>query len=190
MIKSRASVELKNRDPFSEIAKRSISEIIEHERVMRESCAGTERIIRRFTRFCGSVRFIIVHAAWFGIWITLNTVPPARLHWDPAPFTFLTFLVSLEAIFLSTFILVTENREAAVAERRMHLDLQINLLAERESTRILVLLSGIAEHLGVQVKEDAESKALAEKTDPASLLHHIDACLKEGTPKSRNTAGV
>jgi uncharacterized membrane protein len=166
----------------SDVARHSISEIIENERVMREDCERAERIIQRVTRLSGSVHFIAIHAIWFALWIILNTALPARLRWDPFPFTFLTLVVSLEAIFLSTFILVTENREAAVAERRMHLDLQINLLAEQENTRMLVLVNRIAEHLGVPLSEDAETKALAKKTEPGRILDQIDQCLKKSGP--------
>ncbi len=162
----------------SDVAGHNISEILENERRVRENCDKSERIIQQVTRFSGSVPFIAVHGSWFALWILLNTALPARLHWDPFPFTFLTFVVSLEAIFLSTFILVTENREAAVAERRMHLDLQINLLAEQENTRMLVLMNRIAEHLGVPPPEDAETRALAEKTEPGRILDQIDQGLK------------
>lgn len=149
---------------------------------MRENCDPAERLILRVTRFSGSIPFITLHAAWFGLWICLNLMLPSRLRWDPFPFTFLTLVVSLEAIFLSTFILVTENREAAVAERRMHLDLQINLMAEQESTRMFALLRKIAENLGVHPPQDPDSKALAEETQPAKILDLIDECLKENEP--------
>jgi len=80
------------------------------------------------------MRFVYIHLIWFGTWIAWN-VPwvPTAWQFDPYPFTFFTFVVPLEAIFLSTFILIRENHEELLARRRNHLDLQINLLSEQET---------------------------------------------------------
>ena len=72
-----------------------------------------------------------------------------NLAFDPFPYTFLTLVVSLEAIFLSIFILISQNQETQLTERRKHLDLQINLLAEQENTKMLQLLIAISEKVGV-----------------------------------------
>ena len=82
--------------------------------------------------FCGSMTFVWIHVGWFGGWIVINAA--TRFQFDPFPFTFLTLVVSLEAIFLSTFILISQNQETRMTERRNHLDLQINMLAEKEDT--------------------------------------------------------
>jgi uncharacterized membrane protein len=79
--------------------------------------------------------FIAIHIVWFTVWISLNLGRIDGIHaFDPYPFTFLTMVVSLEAIFLSIFVLISQNRMAHQADRRAHLDLQINLLAEQENT--------------------------------------------------------
>src|SRR5436190_16695636 len=91
---------------------------------------------------------------------------------DPYPFTFLTFIVSLEAIFLSTFILISQNHETRLTERRNHLDLQINMLAEQENTKILELLQLIADRMGIRV-DDPETEALAEPVEPERLVEQI-----------------
>ena len=84
---------------------------------------------------------------WFGSWIIFNDF--TSLAFDPFPYTFLTLVVSLEAIFLSTFILISQNHDTQLSERRNHLDLQINLLAEQENTKMLELLQAIASKVGV-----------------------------------------
>ncbi|MEX0750641.1 MAG: DUF1003 domain-containing protein, partial [Dehalococcoidia bacterium] len=85
------------------------------------------------TAFGGSMLFIGLHAIWFTVWMALNA-PGAPFRFDAFPFGFLTMIVSLEAIFLSTFVLVSQNRQAAAADRRARVDLQINVIAERELT--------------------------------------------------------
>lgn len=82
----------------------------------------------------------------FGIWVVINALPGVS-HFDPFPFTFLTLVVSLEAIFLSSFILISQNLETRVSERRNNLDLQINLLTEQENTKMLKLLERIAQKM-------------------------------------------
>ena len=106
-----------------------------------------DRLSDRVSDFAGSTSFLLIHVAWFAGWITLNSV--ARNALDPYPFTFLTFLVSLEAIFLTSFVLISQNHLEAQAHRRAALDLQINLLAEREMTSVLRTVSVIAAHLGL-----------------------------------------
>ena len=129
-----------------------------------------ERIAEAITRFCGSMTFVYVHVVWFSGWIVLNSVFDL---FDPFPFTFLTLVVSLEAIFLSTFILITQNQETRLTERRNHLDLQINMLAEQESTKTLELVQMIAERLGLDCDNDPTTKALLEPVDPDQIVQQI-----------------
>ena len=89
---------------------------------------------------------------------------------DPYPFTFLTLMVSLEAIFLAIFVLASQNRMTRMSEQRAHLDFQINMLAEQENTKILALLQAIAHSLGLEGKaRDAKVEQLVEETDPDAL---------------------
>jgi uncharacterized membrane protein len=131
-----------------------------------------ERVAAGIAGFCGSITFVYIHVAWFAAWILLNTLSE-RFQFDPYPFTFLTLVVSLEAIFLSTFILISQNHETRLTERRNHLDLQINLLAEQESTKTLELLQLVAEKLGIDCSDDAATEALLTPTDPEELLKEI-----------------
>jgi uncharacterized membrane protein len=118
--------------------------------------------------------FVWVHVIWFGGWIVINLLP--RLpHVDPFPFTFLTLVVSLEAIFLSTFILISQNHDTKISERRNHLDLQINLLSEQENTKMITMLQAIAAKVGAEVNEDPHLQALSEQTEPEKLVRQIEA---------------
>src|SRR3954465_12156008 len=119
------------------------------------------------------MRFVYIHLIWFGTWIAWNVpwVPTAR-QFDPYPFTFLTFLVSLEAIFLSTFILISQNHEEMLARRRNHLDLQINLLSEQENSQILKMLMSIEARL--KIRPDPDAKGLEQATRPEDMVAQIE----------------
>ncbi len=154
----------------------NIVEIARIEKVQRRNRTIGERISEVIARFCGSITFVWIHIAWFGTWILLNSV--LGLRFDPFPFTFLTLVVSLEAIFLSTFILIAQNQETRMTERRNQLDLQINLLAEKENTKMIELLAAIATKVGVPVDDDS-LRALKEPTDAKKVVREI-ARLIEG----------
>lgn len=163
-----------------QVTERNIEAILRSEKQAKARETLGDVIAHGITRFCGSMTFVWVHLVWFGVWSVLNLTLPPGWRWDPLPFPFLTLIVSLEAIFLSTFILITENREGAIAARRAQLDLQINLLAEQENTKMLLLLERIASRLGVEPGSDAEMRALEENTHPEKVLEQIDRL--EGKP--------
>jgi uncharacterized membrane protein len=143
---------------------------------------GADRAAAAIARFCGSMTFVWLHVAVFGFWIGYNTLPWFRA-FDPFPFIFLTLIVSLEAIFLSTFILMSQNYDMRVSERRNQLDLQINLLAEQENTKILQILELIAKKVGAHVEDDPQVRALEEATRPESLVRQIEAAYDESADK-------
>ena len=149
---------------------RSISDL---ETAVRSHESMSDRIASHISGFCGSMVFVWVHIVFFTGWILLNSVLLPKA-FDPFPFTFLTFVVSLEAIFLSTFILIAENRQEQVNERRSKLDLQINLLAEQESTKTLQILEAIARKLEVDVSSDPTVQNLKEAVDPKRLARKIE----------------
>ena len=135
-----------------------------HERTLATKLADT------IAAFCGSWLFVILHALWFGAWIVFRV--------EEFPFGLLTMIVSLEAIFLSTIIMISQNRQNKVAERRNHLDLQINLLAEQESTEALRLLRKIALKQGIQIG-DIDESALEEETKPDKIISEIEARVEQ-----------
>jgi uncharacterized membrane protein len=147
----------------------------------------TDRIAEFVARFCGSITFVWIHAALFTAWLAWNVVPGLP-HFDPYPFTFLTLCVSLEAIFLSSFILIAQNYEMRISERRSQLDLQINLLAEQENTKMLQLLDRMAKKMGLYEEDDPEIAALEQATRPDMLGRQIDEALRQkagGKPKHK-----
>jgi uncharacterized membrane protein len=147
----------------------NISEIVGLEDAQRRKRTVAEQLSEVIAGFCGSMTFVYVHIAWFGFWIVFNDF--GSVAFDPYPYTFLTLVVSLEAIFLSTFILISQNHDTQLSERRNDLDLQINLLAEQENTKMLELLQAIAEKVGVN--SDPEIDVLLEPIDPKKLVKQI-----------------
>src|SRR4051812_6898530 len=137
-----------------------------------------DRAAELVARFCGSITFVWIHAALFAAWIAWNLIPGLP-HFDAYPFTFLTLVVSLEAIFLSSFILISQNYEMRVTERRSQLDLQINLLAEQENTKILQLLDRMAKKMGLYEEDDPEIAVLEQATRPETLAKQIEDVLSE-----------
>jgi len=135
--------------------------------------------------FCGSITFVWIHVAIFAVWIAFNALPGFP-HFDPYPFTFLTLCVSLEAIFLSAFILISQNYEMRISDRRNQLDLQINLLAEQENTKMLQLLEAIAQKVGCGMKDDPEIRALEEATRPETLARQIEEAYRADAAAEKN----
>lgn len=157
---------------LSLLTSRNIEAIAELEKAAHAKRHKADIIADAISEFVGSMLFIYIHVLWFGAWIVLNTVLPKSWHFDPYPFTFLTFVVSLEAIFLSTFILISQNHEELLARRRNHLDLQINLLSEQENSQILKMLSNIESKLGIPA--DAKERMLEEDIEPDKLASQIE----------------
>ena len=161
----------------------NIQTIAELEAKTSSKRSGLDCLSDRVSNFAGSSSFLLIHVAWFSGWIIMNTT--ARRPVDPYPFTFLTFLVSLEAIFLTSFVLISQNHLEAQARRRAALDLQINLLAEREMTSVLRRVSAIAAHLGVSDDgADEEMKELIEQTDVAAVAQIVESVSPQSAPKS------
>jgi len=110
----------------------------------------SERAARHITAFTGSMGFVAIHVGIVGGWIAVNRGWTPLMRFDPS-FVILASAASVEAIFLSTFVLISQNRMAALADRRADLDLHISLLTEHELTRLAELLHRVAERLGVPV---------------------------------------
>jgi uncharacterized membrane protein len=126
------------------------------------------------TAFSGRMVFVYVHIIWFGVWIILNTGLVGIIPFDPFPYGLLTMVVSLEAIFLSTFVLISQNRLSDEAERRADLNLHISLLAEHELTRVLQMLDAIQEKMGIENHAESELADLEMDTKPEDVLAEIE----------------
>jgi uncharacterized membrane protein len=156
-----------------DVVQQNINTIIQLDQAARAQRPLPARVVDAVTAFCGSLAFVWVHALWFGLWIGTNLLRGSA-GFDPYPFPLLTLLVSLEAIFLSTFILISQNRDLYLSERRNQLDLQINLLTEQENTKMLTLLKQIADKVGVDVGQDPTVEVLEQATQPEKLVEQIE----------------
>ena len=156
------------------VVHKNIGSILEMRRAEERKKRPQEKFGDMLTKFFGSMMFVYVHVLWFGSWIALNTGMLGTEAFDPFPFSFLTLVVSLEAIFLSTFVLISQNHAGRMAEKRAELDLQINMLAEHEITRLLHLLDAVADHLGVHVEEKPEVEELKKDVGAEEVLNELE----------------
>jgi uncharacterized membrane protein len=124
-----------------------------------------ERVADRLNAAASSTAFLVVHALWFTIWILWNTGTLGFRPFDPFPFGLLTMVVSLEAIFLTIFVLMAQKRESAIAELREEMSLQVGLRLEEEVTKTLQLVAGLYTRLGHKVAEDEELHEMLQPLD-------------------------
>ncbi len=163
-----------------ELTQRNIDTIIALESATKAERTYTEHFAETVTRFCGSIRFIWVHLIWIGGWSVWNVLPKLKpWRFDAFPFFFLCFILAVEAICLASFILMNQRLEAKVSERRNHLDLQINLLSEQENTKMLQMLSQIAEVVGASIHSDPDIKVMQEAARPDKMLQQIDKTIAQ-----------
>jgi uncharacterized membrane protein len=134
-----------DRDPLV----RNVAAVAQLEQSERLRRTPVECAIERIATWAGRPSFAILHLAWFAVWIGFNVWSPRPF--DPYPFTFLTLVVSLEAIVLTSFVLAAQDRMTREADRRAKLDLQIDMLAEQELTAILRGIGALAHHSGVDL---------------------------------------
>ena len=127
------------------------------------------------TEFFGSTWFFVANAVVFVLWLVINMgFFPGIEPFDPFPFNFLTMTVSLEAIFLSVIVLMSQNKASKVADLREEMDFEINLRAEAEITRILNMVDEIHDHLGLNPVDDAELTFMKQKTDILEIKREIE----------------
>jgi uncharacterized membrane protein len=133
----------------------------------------SDRVAAQITCFAGSMRFVFLHLAFFGAWIAINlgAVPGVR-PFDPS-FVVLAMEASVEAIFLSTFVLISQNRQAAQADRRADLDLHISLLTEHELSKLTELVARIAHKVGVDA-DNPDLDEIREDVEPGKVLDALE----------------
>lgn len=180
----------------SEIVRKNTAAIAEMQRKVTEARTVGGRIADGITDFTGSMVFVYVHVVWFAVWILLNVGLihiPRISEFDPFPFQLLTMVVSLEAIFLSTFVLISQNRLACASEKRAELDLQVNLLAEQKATKVLEMLDQITEQLDqvgtrFNFKPDPEVKALKVSPEPQEVLQVIEETVEDSRKETKKVS--
>ena len=148
----------------------NVNSVLSDELKTRAKLPRLHRAVALIASYCGTIPFLAGNIGFFVLWIALNQTV---WQFDPFPHTRLMFTVSLEAVVLSILVLIGQNMATAESERRHHLDLQINLLNEREMTALLRLTGEVAMTVGVAERALAEVREFAHDTDPASVLKQI-----------------
>ena len=170
-------------------AARNIEAIAALEREALHDRSRLDRFTDRVTAAAGSPLFIVGHAVWFSGWIAVNVL--RERPFDPYPFGLLMLIVSLEAIFLSAAVLMTQNRMQRQADKRAHLDLQVNLLAEQELTSMLKMLTAICQRLAVTADgRDAVIDQLTKDTDIHTIAAALDSKLAAPLTETETEAKI
>lgn len=151
----------------------NIRSIADLESQLLSSRSALDRAADAIGTFTGSFAFVLVHAVWFLVWFAWNTHLLHYKPFDPYPFILLAMVVSVEGVLLSTFVLMKQNRMQQRSDLRHQLDLQINLLTEKEMTKALQLLQRVARRLDVDAEGDAELDEMAQTTSVDSLGQRI-----------------
>jgi len=156
--------------------------------------SAMEILADRLIGIASATPFLVIHAVLFVLWIVWNTPGMPLPRFDPYPYGMLTTIVSLEAIFLSIFVLMTQSRESKIGELREELTLQVNLRIEEEVTKTLHLVAGLYSRLGLQLAEDPELKSMLEPLDPKrieeDLAEQIHASIPQFTFKKKKPVGT
>jgi uncharacterized membrane protein len=168
---------------LSEALKGNIAALNARRRSEEQKASVQEKIAEAITRFTGSLRFVYLHLLLFGAWVAVNLrliagIPP----FDPT-FVILATWASVEAIFLSTFVLISQNRAAAAADKRADLDLQISLLAEHEITKLVQLNLELAQHLGLRKADDPVIEDITRDVAPEAVLDEIEQQDRRSDPQ-------
>jgi uncharacterized membrane protein len=154
------------------VVERNIQALLARRMQDEQRLGWQDRLADRITRFTGSMRFVYLHILLYGAWIVLNLGWLPIKPFDPT-FVILAMEASVEAIFLSTFILISQNRMTAQAAARADLDLQISLLAEHEITRLIAMVTEIGNRMGVDSAKNPELDELARDVAPEQVLDTI-----------------
>jgi uncharacterized membrane protein len=167
------------RERTSPIIQRNIRAVAELAAEQQKARSMEDQFAMTVSRFAGSMNFVYVHAIVFGLWTV------ASLGWIPGIHDFdkglvaLNTIATLEAIFLATFVLIAQNRMAANEEIRNHLDVQVSLLAEDETTHILRLVAAIGEKMGIAEAQDPEIKQLIRNVEAQEIIDQIEVEIDE-----------
>jgi len=159
---------------LSSVLERNIRTLTERRERAKQEASTQDRVADAITRFAGSMTFVYLHLVVFGTWAAVNSgLLPILPKWDES-FVILGTSASVEAIFLSTFVLISQNRMAAAADKRADLDVQISLLSEHEITKVVALTSAIAEKLGIEGASDPHLDELKQDVAPDAVLDELE----------------
>jgi uncharacterized membrane protein len=175
MSDTRVTVEPRDAEALAAPLGRNIEALRRRREQEAASATWQDRLSDRITGFTGSMTFVFLHLALFGFWVVANLgwIPSVE-PWDDS-FVVLAMIASVEAIFLSTFVLITQNRMAKAADQRDDLDLQTNLLAEHEVTRLIEMVAAITDHLGIGEAKPDDLDDLKRDIAPERVMDAIEA---------------
>ena len=170
---------------MASVVSRNIEALVERRQAEERNKGLQERVSDAITSFTGSMPFVYFHLVMVSLWILINLgwlpiLPP----FDPT-LVILAMVASVEAIFLSTFVLISQNRMQATADRRAELNLHIDLLAEHEITKIITLLTAIGEKLGVEESLNPELEELSKDVKPEKVLERMNEVEQESSEKEK-----
>lgn len=159
---------------MARVVARNIQALLERRQQENQRKGRQDRLADAITRFTGSMTFVYLHLGVFGLWIVINLGwLPVVERFDPS-FVVLAMVASVEAIFLSTFVLISQNRMTALADKRADLDLQVSLLAEHEITHLIQLVTAMARRMGLEESRNPELAELARDVAPEKVLDEIE----------------
>lgn len=159
---------------MTSVVERNIRALLARRQQEEQSLGWQDKLADAITRFCGSMKFVYLHLLLYGSWIAINLGwIPLIPRFDPT-FVVLAMEASVEAIFLSTFILITQNRMSIQAAKRADLDLQVSLLAEHEITRLITMVQEIGQRMGIESAKDPELEELAKDVAPEHVLETME----------------
>lgn len=164
---------------MAHVVERNIRALLERKQETADARQTQEKVADAITRFAGSMAYVYIHLAVYGLWVLWNLGWLGLKPFDPS-FVVLAMIASVEAIFLSTFVLISQNRMSVQADKRAELDLQVSLLAEHEITELIKMVRAIGEKLEVPESRNPEIDELAKNVAPEKVLdtmekheHHI-----------------
>ncbi len=163
-----------------ESARRNIETVVRLEQDAMKNRSLGERVSDLFTGFMGTMSFVVFHLLLFGFWVVVNVGWTPLKPFDPFPFGILTLIVSAEGVLLAIFVLVSQNRMSRQANERAHLNLQIDMLSEQETTKLLQKVQSLVDHFGLEPEAgDGEARRLSQETQVEALVHEIRNSLPE-----------
>jgi uncharacterized membrane protein len=172
---------------MAQVVERNIKALLQRQQAEDKRRSWQDRIADAVTNFTGSMAFVFIHLALFGLWIAWNLGWLGLKPFDPS-FVVLAMFASVEAIFLSTFVLISQNRMAALADKRADLDLQVSLLSEHEITRLVILVTEIARKMNIEAADDPEIPELAKDVHPERVLDTIEKQQQKAAQDSKDSA--
>jgi uncharacterized membrane protein len=158
----------------------SVEKIVRFESEALRPRSPSEAFTDKIGGFVGTISFVVLQIVAFGAWAIWNggiisQIPP----FDPFPYPLLSSITSLEAVLIAAFVLMKQNRMGVIADRRDHLDLQVNLLTERQATQIIQMLDRLSSHFGVEQHKDEDSRELGRHVAVEHLVEEVHSRLPD-----------